>query len=846
MKIKSPNENKETLSKLNSSKEFIPNIYKSKMTFQIDNKDYKLQMSILKELKKLKLSLEVNENEQKEIYSNSFTLNDLITLNKFFSKFKDSLEAFSYLLNNYTKIEKTMLNPNNQEIKIFLTFSIHENEGEKSNNNKTKIVEESIEFYLFSFNSHHKSKSFLTFTSTIQNLKTTLEKFNSSINEIKYNFDNDKLEKDSIKNELKNAINHKFDEINKNKTIKTLLSKIKNLEEKSNKEQEEQKPLKEKIEGIYSSMKEYNKEINDIKKKIEENEAKYNEFLELIKNKNNNSSKDKINENDISVYSTKFDEFLNKINNLEENIKINKEKAQEIETNINNRLTEFNEKVNMNFQKLSTSQSNSASKDSVNIKNEDNMKLDNLIQEKINEQINSRLKFYEEKIQMMNKKISDLEFKNQNKSGKSSKNKNDDSSFMKDNSFIDFKFNELENNKVKEFNINENSGKNNISEIGDKNENKSKEIENKNENNFKEIENNKIQDLKKEIYAMLNKMNEKEKEDYKDINNKIITMKTDLIKIIENKNISLENKVKSCFEKMNFIEKGNKSINDLSKSADKRFREIDTKIKSTENRINLINTKIGTIKTFDLNSSTSINNSFMVSNQRFTNYYYSDEEMNKTPKNLKATLNIFREGPQKLDKIKKKVIDTNIDSKIFNKEEVNDENFLFLKLKEIYLYNRHIKLALIYRATRDGGTARYFHMRCDLIGPNLTIIKTKKGFVFGGFTLKNWKHQFKDIVRNEPEHCTEHVDEKAFTFCMNNKKIYTNGKINDNVIYCNNNCCTCFKNFFKVYDDIFKNGGICGRINESNFYGQEKDYEFNGGEQKFDIEEMEVFQIAFR
>lgn len=235
---------------------------------------------------------------------------------------------------------------------------------------------------------------------------------------------------------------------------------------------------------------------------------------------------------------------------------------------------------------------------------------------------------------------------------------------------------------------------------------------------------------------MLNKINEKEKEDYKDINNKIITMKTDLIKIIENKNISLENKVKSCFEKMNFIEKGNKSINDLSKSADKRFREIDTKIKSTENRINLINTKIGTIKTFDLNSSTSINNSFMVSNQRFTNYYYSDEEMNKTPKNLKATINIFREGPQKLDKIKKKVIDTNIDSKIFNKEEVNDENFLFLKLKEIYLYNRHIKLALIYRATRDGGTARYFHMRCDLIGPNLTIIKTKKGFVFGGFTLK--------------------------------------------------------------------------------------------------------------
>jgi len=830
MKIKTQNENKETLTKLNSSKEFIPNIYKSKMTFQIDNKDYKLQMAILKELKKLKLSLEVNEKEQKVIYSNSFTLNELISLNKFFSKFKDSLEAFSYLLHNYTKIEKTVKNPNNQEIKILLTFSIHENEGEKSNNNKSKIKEETIEFFLFSLNSLYKSKSFLTFTSTIQNLKTTLEKFNSSINEIKYNFDNDKLDKDNIKNELKNIINCKFGEINKNKIIKELVSKIKKIEEKNNKVQEEQKPLKEKIESICTSMKEYSKEINAIKKKIEENETKYNENLELIKNRNNNISKDKINENEVSIYSNKFDEFLNKINNLEENIKINKEKAQEIETNINNKLTEFNEKVNMNFQRLSTSQSNSASKDSVNIKNEENMKLDNLIQDKINEQINSKLKFYEEKIQMMSKKISDLEYKNQNKSGKSSKNRNDDSSFMKDNSFIDFKFNELENNKVKEFNINENSGK----------KNNSSENENKQENKIKEIEINKIQDLKKEICSMLNKMNEKEKEDYKDINNKIIEMREDLIKIMENKNISLENKVKSCLDKINFIEKGNKSLNDLSKSADKRFREIDTKIKSTENRIKIIDNKIGTIKTFDLNSNTGINN-FLANNQRLPNY--SDEESYKTPKPLNSTFSIFRDG---LQKVRRKVIDTYIDSKIFKREEVTDDNFLFWKIKEIYPYNRHIKLVLVYRASRDGGSARFFHIKCDFIGPNLTIIKTKKGFVFGGFTLKNWKHQFKDVIRNEPQHGTEHIDEKAFTFCMNNRKIYTNGKINDNVIYCNNNCCTCFKNFFKVYDEVFKNGGICGKINESNFNGQERDYEFNGGEQKFEIEEMEVFLIAFR
>ena len=39
---------------------------------------------------------------------------------------------------------------------------------------------------------------------------------------------------------------------------------------------------------------------------------------------------------------------------------------------------------------------------------------------------------------------------------------------------------------------------------------------------------------------------------------------------------------------------------------------------------------------------------------------------------------------------------------------------------------------------------------------------------------------------------------------------------------------------------------MCGKIKESNFEGQEKQYEFNGGEEKFEIEEMEIFQMAFK
>ena len=98
-------------------------------------------------------------------------------------------------------------------------------------------------------------------------------------------------------------------------------------------------------------------------------------------------------------------------------------------------------------------------------------------------------------------------------------------------------------------------------------------------------------------------------------------------------------------------------------------------------------------------------------------------------------------------------------------------------MKEIYAYNRYIKLNLIYRASRDGDNAKDFHFKCDFIGPNLTVIKTKKEYIFGGFTIKTWKHLFKDINSEDPECGTELKDEQAFGFSVNKNKIYENDDV---------------------------------------------------------------------
>ena len=177
--------------------ELNENVLKTKITYELDNKIYILKMFILQELKKLKLTLEITDkNKSKSIYSNKFSLNDLISLNKYFNKFKDYSKAFNYLLDNYTKVEKT-INLNKKQIKIFLLFTIDDSENENN------IAQQSIGFNLNYVNNNlNRNKSNPYLASTINNLKATLEKFNSSINSLKLNIDNEKNENKNLKNSI--------------------------------------------------------------------------------------------------------------------------------------------------------------------------------------------------------------------------------------------------------------------------------------------------------------------------------------------------------------------------------------------------------------------------------------------------------------------------------------------------------------------------------------------------------------------------------------------------------------------------------------------------------------------
>ena len=586
--------------------------------------------------------------------------------------------------------------------------------------------------------------------------------------------------------------------------------------------------LKKSLENFDSSIKELKLNIDKDKeekdRKIKELEETFNSKINLIKNsqeydnQRNQVSYRSKKSNEFYISPENFNEIVLRINNLEQ-------KSEKLELNMKNELYNLNNKNN-----VFSSRTYKRDTDSPLCKN-----IENLVNQKVEEVIDRKMKILDEKLQILNNKVINLEVKSQNKINE----KNDYSKFNE--TFVSKKFKAI-NNKINDriFRLMNKLGiedyedvfSNNSEENNDDDENYGEiddnynninelelklmdEIKNKMKMIYEDINNRirdnlekKFNDIKNDISILMNKLDD-------NINNKISLMKAELVKMVETKNNYFDDKIK------NIGNKTNKSLTNNQTCLDK-ISLLESKIKTIDNKFRVVDNKFENI----LNDSYITNYSPNVRNRLIEN---SDG------KNININLSF------NIDKT------LDLDSNILAKEYMKEDFFVFSKIKETFPYNMTIIYKLVYRASKDGDTSYNFHNKCDYIGPNMVLIKTKKNFIFGGVTSKSWKHLLKDIKKDEPEYGTEIKDEKAFGFSVNLKKIYINGKPDEFAIFCNNQYGPVFKNnFFTIFNKCLKNGGICGKIEESNFIGQEKDYEFNGEEEKFEIEDIEVFQIGFK
>ena len=271
----------------------------------------------------------------------------------------------------------------------------------------------------------------------------------------------------------------------------------------------------------------------------------------------------------------------------------------------------------------------------------------------------------------------------------------------------------------------------------------------------------KEKEIKDNLQSEVTKIKEK-LEEYLSFSNKIIK---DIERI--NKGIkTLEKEEKNMIKKLTYISKINKNDKEIKKLNDTCMRNIKicfeekvNKVKYEEYFFNGIpSPKDIEIKDIDINS-------FKV------NWKIDDINLSNTDKNkIKFKVEIRKEN--KDDKFKKvyegneiNCLINNLNSNtnyeiricsVFNdinsiwseikKVKTNEFDSLILNesnrvdefIKKIYEWSGCNNMKLLYRGTRDGMEANYFHNKCNNQGPTISLFKNDKGYIFGGYASTDW------------------------------------------------------------------------------------------------------------
>ena len=140
----------------------------------------------------------------------------------------------------------------------------------------------------------------------------------------------------------------------------------------------------------------------------------------------------------------------------------------------------------------------------------------------------------------------------------------------------------------------------------------------------------------------------------------------------------------------------------------------------------------------------------------------------------------------------------------------------------------------------NGSSSKDFHKYCDNKGPTLTLIKTTKNKIFGGFTPLNWESDGADKIDDNNE---------TFIFSLNLMKKYDMIKKEKGAIHCHKNNGPYFGGFnardFSIEKNMKKGETYANEY--SNFLSN-KNLDLTGGKgngETFDIEEFEIFKVIY-
>ena len=197
-----------------------------------------------------------------------------------------------------------------------------------------------------------------------------------------------------------------------------------------------------------------------------------------------------------------------------------------------------------------------------------------------------------------------------------------------------------------------------------------------------------------------------------------------------------------------------------------------------------------------------------------------NKTMNEQIKELMKEIKILKE---------KDIIISNLDKESIIVQKKEDADLINSWIRHSF-YCKKFKYKKLYRAREDGDKASDFHKLCDKKGPTLTIGKTRKGYIFGGFTMMPWS--------SNGNYAT---DVNAFVFSLNQKK-YFRTQVATNSIGCHSGVGPNFGNGHAI--EIRDN---CLSSNQ-NYSAENTSYGSNLGlteDKYFSLDELEVLLIEF-
>ena len=138
---------------------------------------------------------------------------------------------------------------------------------------------------------------------------------------------------------------------------------------------------------------------------------------------------------------------------------------------------------------------------------------------------------------------------------------------------------------------------------------------------------------------------------------------------------------------------------------------------------------------------------------------------------------------------------------------------------------------LIFRASRNGYRAEDFHQKCDGKKNTITVVLTRNGRRFGGFTHAKWdkSNGYKS-------------DEKGFLFSLDSKEVYANKKENYG-IYCYNDKGPTFGGGHDLFIDDNCNKNNENYDNSSHSYDTDGQKNALAGTKYFYVEDYEVYEL---